>query len=63
MKIFNDFIHNCQKQLPQYLVFRCRMTHLDYFLKNLGTTFELQQELLKTEMNHDELYAENWSNK
>ena len=30
------------------------MTHLSSSLKNLGKTFKLQKELLKTEMNHDE---------
>ena len=32
------------------------MTHLNYSLKKLGKTFKLQNELLKTEMNHDEVY-------
>ena len=31
------------------------MTHLNYSLKKLGRTFKLQKELLKTEMNHDEV--------
>ena len=39
------------------------MTHLYYSLKKLGKTFEIQKELLKTEMNHDEIYADNWREK
>ena len=31
------------------------MTHLNYSLKILGRTFKLQKELLKTEMDHDEV--------
>ena len=31
------------------------MTHLSYSLKKLGKTFKLQKELIKTEMNHDEV--------
>ena len=31
------------------------MTHLNYSLKKSGKTFKLQKELLKTEMNHDEI--------
>ena len=43
-----------KKQIPQYLIFRCGMTHLNYSLKNLGKTFKLRKEPLKTEKNHDE---------
>ena len=39
------------------------MTHLDYSLKNLGKTFKLQKEILKTEMNHDEVDGINYSDK
>ena len=39
------------------------MTHLNYSLKKLRKTFELEKELLKTEMNHDEVYADTWKNK
>ena len=39
------------------------MTGLNYSLKNSGKTFKLQKELLKTEMNHDEIYADNWRDK
>ena len=31
------------------------MTHLNYSLKKLGKTFKLPKELLKTEINHDEI--------
>ena len=44
-----------KKHIPQYLHFRCGMTHLNYSLKKLGKTFKLQKELLKTEMDHDEV--------
>ena len=36
------------------------MTHLNYSLKKLGRTFKLQKYLLKTEMNHDEVDANNY---
>ena len=39
------------------------MTHLNYSLKKLGETFKLQKELLKTEMNHDEIDGDNYKNK
>ena len=63
MKIFNGYIYNGKKQIPQYLIFICGMTHLNYSLKKLGKTFELPKELLKTEMNHDEITADNYKDK
>ena len=36
------------------------MTHLNYSLEKLGKTFKLQKELLKTKMNHDEVYSDTW---
>ena len=32
------------------------MSRLNYSLKKLGRTFNLQQEILKTEMSPDEVY-------
>ena len=39
------------------------MTHLNYFLKKLVKTFKLQKELLKTEMNHDEVDGNSYKDK
>ena len=39
------------------------MTQLNYSLKKLGRTFKLQEELLKTETNHDEVYSDIWKTK
>ena len=63
MKIFNGYIAKKNKQIPQYLIFRCGMTHLNYSLKKLGKTFKLPEELLKTEMNHNDIDANNWRDK
>ena len=65
MKIFNGYIQNktSTKQIPQYIHFRCGMTHLIYKLEKLGRTFELQKELLKTEMNHNDVYGDNYKDK
>ena len=35
----------------------------DLFFKNLGKTFKLQKEILKTEINYDEVYSETWRDK
>ena len=63
LKIFNGYIDNCKKQIPQYVIFRCGMTHLNYSLKKMGKTFKLEKELLQTEMDHDEVYSDTWKHK
>ena len=63
LKVFNGYIYKNNKQIPQYLHFRCGMTHLNYSLKKLGKTFELQKELLKTEIDHNEVYSDTWKDK
>ena len=52
-----------KKHIPQYLFSRCGMNHLNYSLEKLGKTFKLQEELLKTEMNHDDADGNNYMNK
>ena len=39
------------------------MTHLNYKLEKIGKTFKLKKELLKTEMNHDEVDGKNYKDK
>ena len=63
LKVFNGLIYKNNKQIPQYLHFRCGMTHLNYSLKKLGKTFELPKELLKTEMDHNDIDANNYKDK
>ena len=63
LKAFNGYIAKNKEQFPQYLHFRCGLTHLKYSLKKLGKTFKLPKELLKTEMNHDEIDENNWRDK
>ena len=63
LRVFNGYIQNNQKPFPQYLIHRCGMTHLNYSLANLGRTFSLQKELLKTEMNHNEVDGNDYKDK
>ena len=58
-----DILRIIKTKIPQYLQFRYGMTPLDYSLKKLGKTFKLQKELLKTEMNHDEVDGDNYKDK
>ena len=43
LKAFNGLIHKNNKQIPQYLHFRCGMTHLNYSLKNLEKLLNYQK--------------------
>ena len=52
-----------KKQIPQYRHFRFGMTHLNYSLRKLGKIFYLQKEILKTEMNHEEIDYNNYKDK
>ena len=58
-KVRNGYIEKNEKQIPQYVHFRCGMTYLNFSFKKLGKIFKLQKELLKTEMNHDEVDGNN----
>ena len=62
LKVFNGYIEK-QKKIPPNLHFRCGMIHLNYSLKKLGKTFRLQKELLKTEMDHNEVDGGNYKSK
>ena len=63
--MFNGYIQSktSTKQIPQNLHSRCGMTHLNYSLEKLGKTFKLQKETLKTKMNHDDVYDDNYKDK
>ena len=63
LKGFIGYIQNNKKQIPQYLHFRCGMTHFNYSLKKLGRPFKLQKDLLTTEMNQDEIEYNNYRHK
>ena len=63
LRVSNGYIYKGKKQIPQYLIFRCGMTHLNYSIKKLGKTFKKQKELLKTEKNLDEVYSDTWKDK
>ena len=63
LKVFNGYIQKNNKQIPQFLPFRCGMTHLIYSLKKLGKTFKLPKELLKTKMDHDDIDGNNYKDK
>ena len=38
----------------------CSLNHLNTFLKKLGETYGLQDELSKQKLNHSEIYGDTW---
>ena len=62
LKKFNGYV-DPGKKIPQYVHFRCGLLHIKDSLKNLGKSFKLQESLLEQELEHDEIYEENWKEK
>ena len=60
LKVLHGYIEKNKKQILQYLHLRCGKTHLKHSLEKLGKTFKLKKQLLKTEMNHDDVYGDNY---
>ena len=60
LRIFNGYLQKGKRQIPQKLIFKCGMLHLNYLFKKLGKTFKLQKEILRIEMNHDKLCSDTW---
>ena len=62
LKIFNGYVDPVKK-IPQYVHFRCGLLHIKDSLKNIGRSYKLQQCLLKQELEHDEIFENNWEEK
>ena len=62
LKIFNGYVDQ-NKKVPQYVHLRCGLLHIKDSLKNTGKSYKLQPCLLKQELEHDEIYEDNWEEK
>ena len=51
------------KKIPQYVHLRCRLLHIKDSLKHIGRSYKLQPCLLKQELEHDEIFEDNWEEK
>ena len=62
LKVSNEYIEKKtkNKSLNIFVSDRSGMTLPNYSLKKLGLTFNLQKELLKSEMDHDEIDGNNY---
>ena len=62
LKIFNGYVDQ-NKKTPQYVHFRCGLLHIKDSLKNIGRSYKLQETLLKKELEHYEIFEDNWEEK
>ena len=62
LKIFIGYVEPVKK-IPQYVHFRCGLLHIKDSLKNIGKSYKLQESLLKQELEHDEIFEDNWEEK
>ena len=62
LKIFNGYVDQ-NKKVPQYNHLRCGLLHIKHSLKNIGKKYKLQPCLLKQELEHDEIFEDNWEEK
>ena len=61
-KIFNRYVDHVKKT-PQYVHFRCEVLHNKNFLEKYGRSYKLQESLHKQELEHDEIFQDNWEEK
>ena len=62
LKIFNGYVDQ-NKKIPQYVHLRCGSLHIKDSLKNIRKGYKLQPYLLKQELEHDEIFEDNWEEK
>ena len=61
LKIYNGYVD--RKKVPQYVHFRCGLLHIKDSFKNIGRSYKLQENLLRKELEHDEIFEDNWEEK
>ena len=52
-----------KKKIPQYLHFRCGKVHIKKNLGRIGESYKIQENLLRKELEHDEIYEDSWEAK
>ena len=62
LKLFNGCVDQ-NKKIPQYVHFRCGLLLIKDSLKKIGKTYKLQECLFKQELEHDEIYEDDWDKK
>ena len=62
LKVFNGYVDPVKK-IPQYVHFRCGLLHIKDSLNNIRKSYEIQPCLINQELEHDEIYEDNWEEK
>ena len=62
LKLINVYVDPVKK-IPQYVHFRCSLLHIKDSLKNIGKSYKLQECLFEKELEHDEIFEDNWEEK
>ena len=62
LKIFNGYV-NQNKKTSQYVHLRCGKVYINKKLKEIGESYKLQENLLKIELEHDEIFEDTWEAK
>ena len=62
LKIFNGYVDEKTK-IPQYVLFICGLLLIEDSLRKIGKSYQLQESLLKKELEHDENYEDTWEKK
>ena len=62
LKIFNGYVDQ-NKKVPQYVHLRCGLLQIKDSLKNIGSSYKLQEIFLKQELEHAEIFEDNWEEK
>ena len=62
LNVFNGYVDPVKK-IPQYVHFGCGFLHIKDSLKNIGKCYKLQEILLRKELEHDEIFEDNWKEK
>ena len=61
-KIYNGCVDE-KKKIPQYVHFGCGRVHINQKLRKIGISYKLQENLLKKEIEHDDIYEDTWEAK
>ena len=62
LKIFKGYVDE-KRKIPQYVHFRCSLLHIKDSFKKIGKNYNLQESLLKKELEHNEMYEDTWEEK
>ena len=59
LKIFNGYVDQ-SKKISKNVHLRCGLLHIKDSLKNIGKSYKLQPCFLKQELEHNEIFEDNW---